>query len=96
MTKKFGFSFDEENSLPDITPSQKEEFVRGATTHAENTKKEKNLDRKAKPTYGINLRFNEYQMDLIRKVCEQEERSQQYVLKRIIIPVLEEMRGKIR
>ena len=91
MKKKFGFALDEENSIPDITFQQKESFIKGITDHSINSYQTKNLDPKAKPTYGINVRLNEYQLELIRRACEKEERSQQQVIKRILIPALENL-----
>ena len=46
-------------------------------------------DPKAKPTCGLNLRLNEYQIELIRSVAEREERSMQQIVKRMLIPALE-------
>lgn len=46
-------------------------------------------DPKAKPTCGLNLRLNEYQLDLIRSMAEREERSMQQIVKRMLIPALE-------
>jgi len=46
-------------------------------------------DPKAKPTCGLNLRLNEYQLELIRKMADKEERSMQQIVKRMLIPALE-------
>ena len=46
-------------------------------------------DPKAKPTCGLNLRLNDYQIELIRSMAEREERSMQQVVKRMLIPALE-------
>ncbi len=46
-------------------------------------------DPKAKPTCGLNLRLNDYQLELIRSMAEREERSMQQVVKRMLIPALE-------
>ena len=46
-------------------------------------------DPKAKPTCGLNLRLNEYQIELIRSMAEREERSMQQIVKRVLIPALE-------
>jgi len=61
-------------------------FVMGAGTHTAHLS---SIDKKSKPTTGINLRLNDYEMSLIRKLSEKEERSQQQVLRRILIPALE-------
>ena len=47
-------------------------------------------DPRAKPTCGLNLRLNEYQIELIRKMADKEERSMQQIVKRMLIPALED------
>ena len=49
----------------------------------------RNTDPKAKPSCGLNLRLNEYQIELIRSMAEREERSMQQIVKRLLIPALE-------
>ena len=89
--KKHGFILEDEviNIIPEIYSHQKKAFVNDIRNHHTPVKNESNFDPKAKPIYGINIRLNEYQLNLIRKVCENEERSQQQVLKKILIPALE-------
>ena len=47
------------------------------------------MDPDAKPTKGLNLRLNEYELALLHKVAESEDRSVQKVIKRILLPALE-------
>ena len=47
------------------------------------------LARDAKPTNGINLRLNDYELDLVRTLAKREDRSMQKTIKRILIPALE-------
>lgn len=49
----------------------------------------KGLDPKAKPSKGLNLRLNEYELALLHKVAVSEDRSVQKVIKRILVPALE-------
>ena len=94
MVKKHGFVLDEDVVVPSVSSYEKEQFVKGIKNHTA-TNEQRDLDPKEKPTYGINVRFNQYQMNLIRKVCKQEERSQQQIIKRILIPALEQYVGKL-
>ncbi|RZI45475.1 hypothetical protein [Candidatus Finniella inopinata] len=91
MKKKHGFVLEEENinSIPEITTQEKETFLLGINQQRTPQRPGKAFDPKAKPTYGINVRLNDYQLDLIRRVCEKEERSQQQIIKRILVPALE-------
>jgi predicted HicB family RNase H-like nuclease len=52
---------------------------------------ETRLDKKAKPTRGLNLRFNDYQHLLLQRAAEQEDVSMQKVINRVLWPALEEL-----
>ena len=67
------------------TPSEPQDFKPLKTVSSAGT----SHDPKAKPTCGLNLRLNEYQLELIRKMADQEERSMQQIVKRMLIPALE-------
>ena len=47
-------------------------------------------DPAAKPTTGLNLRLNDYQIELIRQLAAREERSMQQVIRRTLIPAIEQ------
>lgn len=47
-------------------------------------------DPTAKPNTGLNLRLNDYQLELIRELAAREERSMQQVIRRTLIPAIEE------
>jgi len=47
-------------------------------------------EKDAKPTNGINLRLNDYELELIRQVAKLHDRSIQKTIKRILIPALEQ------
>ncbi len=47
-------------------------------------------DPAAKPTTGLNLRLNAYQLELIRQLAAREERSMQQVIRRTLIPAIEQ------
>jgi len=44
----------------------------------------------AKPNTGLNLRLNDYQLELIRELAAREERSMQQVIRRTLIPAIEQ------
>ena len=46
-------------------------------------------DPAAKPTTGLNLRLNDYQIELIRQLAAREERSMQQVIRRTLFPAIE-------
>ena len=50
-------------------------------------------DPSAKPNTGLNLRLNDYQLDLIRELAAREERSMQQVIRRTLIPAIEQALG---
>ena len=47
-------------------------------------------DKKAVPRTTFNLRLNEYELALLRRLAEQRDESMQKVAKRALIPVLEQ------
>ena len=47
-------------------------------------------DPAAKPSTGLNLRLNDYQIELIRQLAAREERSMQQVIRRTLIPAIEQ------
>ena len=49
------------------------------------------VDPKAKPTMGLNVRFNAYQHGLLVAAAEQEDVSMQKVISRTLWPALEEL-----
>ena len=99
MTKRQRFQLPKENKVSAVDPEKVAAFVQGTLQVAafvQGTLHEGSLDLpwgsldpKAKPTSGINLRLNEYQLALLRFVAEHEDRSQQQVTKRMLVPSLE-------
>ena len=89
MAKRQRFQLPEENKVPVVAPEKVAAFVKGTTKKADPELPWAGLDPKSKPTSGINLRLNEYQLALLRFVAEHEDRSQQQVTKRMLIPALE-------
>ena len=63
-------------------------FIAGADRRTAESLPWDDLDSKAKPTVGINLRLNEYELAIIRHISQLEERSIQKTIKRHLIPAL--------
>ena len=89
MTKRQRFQLPKENKVSAVDPEKVAAFVQGALHEGSPDLPWGSLDPKAKPTSGINLRLNEYQLALLRFVAEHEDRSQQQVTKRMLVPSLE-------
>ena len=71
-----------------------ERFTKGAQTRETEpaTNKKLKLNHQGKPTTGLNLRLNEYELDLIRQLAKAKECSIQKLLRGILIPALEKDR----
>ena len=89
MTKRQRFQLPKENKVSAVDPEKVAAFVQGTLHEGSPNLPWGSLDPKAKPTSGINLRLNEYQLALLRFVAEHADRSQQQVIKRMLVPSLE-------
>ena len=89
MIKRQRFQLPKENTVSAVDPEKVAVFVQGTLHEEDPDLPWGGLDPKAKPTRGINLRLNEYQLALLRFVAEHEDRSQQQVTKRMLVPSLE-------
>ena len=89
MTKRQRFQLPKENTVSEVDPEKVTAFVQGTLHEGSPDLPWGGLDPKAKPTSGINLRLNEYQLALLRFVAKHEDRSQQQVTKRMLVPSLE-------
>ena len=89
MAKRQRFQLPKENKVPAVSREKVTAFVQGGLHEEDAELPWVGLDPKAKPTSGINLRLNEYQLALLRFVAMHEDRSQQQVTKRLLIPGLE-------
>jgi hypothetical protein len=94
MANKRNFEILSENNVPDINQKAVESFSKGIE-QKNDVLPWKSLDPKAKPIYGVNLRLNEYELSLLRYVSDAEDRSQQKVLKKLLVPALEEATRKL-
>jgi hypothetical protein len=75
-----------------VDPDALREFAAGAKEHR--TKQEpppwEQFDPDELPKYSISIRLNDYHMVMLRYLAQQEDRSQQKILRGILIPGLEE------
>ena len=89
MAERQRFQLPKENKVSAVAPEKVAEFVQGTLHEGDSELPWVGLDPKDKPTSGINLRLNEYQLALLRFVAKHEDRSQQQVTKRMLVPALE-------
>jgi len=76
--------------LKAVAPSdQIAAFAQGAATGDLSVSAAPKLDPNAKPSTGLSLRLNEYQLNMIRTVASREGQSLQKLLKAILLPEIE-------
>lgn len=75
---------------PEVKKGRAAEFVDGAIIHALPQKEEekvwRHLDPDERCTRGINVRFNEFELELLRSLARQDDRSVHQTIKRLLIP----------
>lgn len=64
-------------------------FAKGAKTRTVEAEPGSDLNPKAKPNRTLTLRLNDYQLELLRRVSEQESRSIQKTIVWHLMPTLE-------
>ena len=90
------FKLPKHNEVPKVDPAKVETFAAGATEKRIRTKPESEtlpwstFDPKARPTSALNLRMNDYELALVRYIAQAEDRSMQKIIKRLLVPALEE------
>jgi hypothetical protein len=86
------FSLPTEESEPNVDPDALREFAAGAKEHRthQGPPPWEAFDPEALPKYSIAIRLNDYHMAMLRHIAKQEDRSQQKILRGILIPGLEE------
>jgi hypothetical protein len=75
--------------------SAERQFVEAARTHTvpapEKRADWQSLDAQERPTRGINVRFNEYELGLLHHLAELQGRSVHQTIKRLLIPAALEL-----
>ena len=89
MDKRQRFHLPKEQKVAASAQEKVTAFVQGIRYEGNPDLPWAGLNPKSKPTSGINLRLNEYQLALLRFVAKHEDRSQQQVTKRLLVPILE-------
>jgi len=79
--------------------SAERQFVEAARTHtvpaAEKHADWQSLDPEERLTRGINVRFNDYELGLLRHLADLQDRSIHQTLKRLLIPAALELLGQL-
>ncbi len=86
---KFALPKDDE---PKVDPDALRAFASGAKDYR--TKQEpgawEKYDPEEVPRHNVSVRLNDYQREMLRYLAKLEDNSQQKVLKKILIPAIEE------
>jgi len=85
------------NDEPKVDPDALRAFAAGAREHR--VKDEplpwEGLDPDAVPRHNVSVRLNDHQLEQLRWLAKQADVSQQKILKRILIPAIEEQISKL-
>lgn len=87
------------SAAPQIAESARE-FVEAAKTHSVPAPRKapeldwRSLDPDERPTRGINVRFNEYELALLRHLAREQDRSIHQIIKRLLIPAARDAAGE--
>jgi len=92
MKNKRTFDVFTENEVPDIDKTIVQQFSQDINSRniQDDNYPWKQLDANQSPIHGINLRLNDYELALIRFLAKSEDRSQQKIIRKLLIPALEE------
>ena len=89
MSGHFSLPKDEE---PQVDADALREFAAGAKEHRTNQGPPpwEKFDPEELPKYNVSVRLNDYHMAMLRYLASHEDRSQQKILRSILVPALEE------
>lgn len=83
------------NEEPKVDPDALRAFAAGAKEHrAKEPLPWEGLDPDAVPRHNVSVRLNDYQLEQLRWLAKKVDVSQQKILKRILIPAIEEQLEK--
>jgi hypothetical protein len=92
---RFSLPTDEETK---VDTDALREFAAGAKEHR--TKQEpppwEQFDPEEIPKYNVSVRLNDYHMAMLRYLASEEDRSQQKILRGILVPAIEEKAEELR
>ena len=85
---KFSLPKDEE---PNVDPDALRAFAAGAKEHAAREPLPWEAhDPEEVPRHNVSVRLNDYQLEQLRWLAKREDTSQQKILKKILIPAIDE------
>lgn len=82
---------------PEVDPAALEAFAAGAKARRGATEAPRpwdQLDPKAPPKYNVSVRLNDYHLEMLRFLSEKLDISQQKIIRKQLIPKIEEMAEK--
>jgi hypothetical protein len=62
-------------------------FTKGADNHSIDIT---TLDRAARPTRSFTVPMNEYELNLLKQIAENEDRSQRYISRKLLLKAMEQ------
>ena len=62
-------------------------FTKGADNHSIDIT---TLDRVARPTRSFTVPMNEYELNLLKQIAENEDRSQRYISRKLLLKAMEQ------
>jgi hypothetical protein len=79
---------------PEVDPEALEAFAAGARERGDEDEERppwKRYDPQAKPKYNVSIRLNDHQLEMLRYLSETLDVSQQKILQKQLLPVLQRM-----
>ncbi len=70
------------SKLAGIKPKETDSFIEGSKSHSAG------LDPNAKPTRSFTVPLNDYEIELLKKVAEDQDRSMRKVSRRLLVAAL--------
>jgi len=83
------FSLPKKEDSPRADPDAVRSFA-AAAKHRDQTRPWEKHDPEALPRYNVAVRVNDYHLEMLRFLAKHDDVSQQKVLNRILVPILEE------
>ena len=93
MSSKFSFPDPKRDVKSDlmIDTDQLEAFAAGAKEHKGGHRPWDKHDPKALPKHNVSVRLNDYHLEMLRYLAEAMDMSQQKLLRKHIVPVIEQL-----
>lgn len=86
-------------TAPEPVAAAERQFVEAARSHTvpvpERVTDWESMDPEVRPTRGINVRFNEYELGLLHRLADLQDRSVHQTIKRLLIPAAHQLRDEL-